>query len=42
MVLNYEEGLKKVNNDETIEALWIILKEEDNVFENFISAGFFN
>ena len=42
MVLTYEEGLKKVNNYETIEALWIILKEEDNVFENFSSAGFFN
>ena len=42
MVLTYEQGLKKVNSDETIKALWIILKKDNNIFENFSSAGFFN
>ena len=40
MVLTYAEGLKKVNNDESIEAMWVILKDK-NIFENFSSAGFF-
>ena len=39
MVLTYEEGLKKVNNDESIEAMWVVLKDK-NIFENFSSDGF--
>ena len=38
MVLTYDEGLKKVNNDESIEAMWVVLKEK-NIFENFSSDG---
>ena len=39
MILTYEEGLKKVNNDESIEAMWVVLKDK-NIFENFSSDGF--
>ena len=39
MVLTYEEGLKKVNNDESIEAMWVVLKDK-NILENFSSDGF--
>ena len=39
MVLTYDEGLKKVNNDESIEAMWVVLKDK-NILENFSSDGF--
>ena len=40
MVLSYEEGMKKVEEDETIEALWIILGES-GVLKQYNSSSFF-
>jgi thiamine biosynthesis lipoprotein len=40
MVLSYEDGIEKVEQDNTIEALWIVLNN-GNSFENYSSSGFF-
>ncbi len=40
MVLSYEDGIKKVEQDNTIEALWVILNI-GNSFEHYSSSGFF-
>jgi len=39
MVLTYEEGLKKVNSDQSIEAIWIMLKD-NNSLEYYSSSGY--
>ena len=39
MVLTYEEGLKKVISDQSIEAIWVMLKD-NNRFEYYSSIGF--
>ena len=41
MVLSYEAGMKKVEEDETIEALWIVLDESGD-FKQYSSSSFFN
>ncbi len=40
MVLSYEDGTEKVEQDNTIEALWIVLNI-GNSFEHYSSSGFF-
>ena len=40
MVLPYQVGIKKVEEDNTIEALWVILNKDNN-FEHYSSSGFF-
>ena len=40
MVLSYEDGIKKVEQDDNIEALWIVLNI-GNSFENYSSSRFF-
>ena len=41
MVLSYEAGMKKVEEDETIEALWIVLDESGD-FKQYSSSSFLN
>ena len=40
MVLSYEEGMKKIEEEKMIEALWIILGE-DGDFKKYNSNNFF-
>ena len=40
MVLSYDVGIKKVEEDKTIDALWIILNE-DSTFSQSSSRNFF-
>ena len=40
MVLSYEDGMEKVKSNESIEALWIVL-EDDNVLKQYNSRGFY-
>lgn len=40
MVLSYEDGIKKIEQDNTIEALWVV-SNNGNSFEHYSSSGFF-
>ena len=41
MVLSFDKGIKKVEEDKEIEALWIILGENGDL-KQYSSSSFFN